>query len=151
LLFADDLPVSSCTINGLQKATDQVTKYCREWNLKCNLNKTKIIVFKEGGILKKDERWSVNYQKIEVADEINYLAVTFESNGGWKRQKLKAKQTLVAIDKCLARTPDTRVRILEIVHDSNSNCTDLSNVSSLSVLNLCTTRTWCYVYTVLGL
>jgi hypothetical protein len=28
--------------------------------------------------------------KTEVADEINCLRVTFESNAGWKKQKLKA-------------------------------------------------------------
>jgi hypothetical protein len=46
LLCADDLASSSFTINGLEKAIDKVTKYCREWNLKCNLNKTEILVFK---------------------------------------------------------------------------------------------------------
>jgi hypothetical protein len=53
-IFADDLTFSSVTINGLQKAMVQVAKQCREWNLKCNLNKTKILVFKKGG--KTEER-----------------------------------------------------------------------------------------------
>jgi hypothetical protein len=56
VLFADDLAFASFTINGLQKAVDQVTSYCREWSLKCNLNKTKIVVFKKGGKLKIGER-----------------------------------------------------------------------------------------------
>jgi hypothetical protein len=43
LLFVDDLTSSSVTINGLQEATDQVTKYCREWNLKQKPRKTEII------------------------------------------------------------------------------------------------------------
>jgi hypothetical protein len=119
LPFADDLAFPSFTINGLQKGVDQVTKYRREWNLKCNPNKTKILVFKKGDKLKKDERWFVNDHEIEVADEINYLGVTFESSGGWNRQKLKVmakgNQTLVAIDNCLARTPDISVKILENV------------------------------------
>jgi hypothetical protein len=63
LLFADYLAFSSFTINGLQKAIEQVTEYCRDWNLKCNLNKTKILVFKKGVKLKKDERWTVNGQR----------------------------------------------------------------------------------------
>jgi hypothetical protein len=57
----------------------------------------------------------VKDQEIQVADEINYLGVTFESCGCWKRQKLKTiakgNQTLVAIKKCLARTADMRVKI----------------------------------------
>jgi hypothetical protein len=63
----------------------------------------------------------VNDHKIEAADEINYLGVTFESSGAWNRQKLqvmaKGNQTLVAIDNCLARTPDISVRILENVYE----------------------------------
>jgi hypothetical protein len=84
--------------------------------LKCNQNKTKILVFKKGGKLKRDERWFVNDHKIEVADKINYL----RSSGSWNRQKLKVmakgNQTVIAIDKCLARTPDIRVKILENVY-----------------------------------
>jgi hypothetical protein len=60
-------------------------------------------------------RWAMNNQKIEAPDEIDYLGVTFESNGAWKRQKLKitgnGNQILVATHKCLARTPDIRMKI----------------------------------------
>jgi hypothetical protein len=81
LLFADDLAVSSFTINSLQKTIDQVTKYCREWKLKCNLNKTKILVYKKGGNLKKDEKWFVNDYEIEVVNKINYLGVFWKVLG----------------------------------------------------------------------
>jgi hypothetical protein len=36
---------------------DKDLKYCREWKLKCNLEKAKILVCKKGGNLRKDERW----------------------------------------------------------------------------------------------
>jgi hypothetical protein len=65
LLFVDDLTLSTFTINGLQKATGQVTKYCREWNLKWNPSKTEILVFKEGIEQKKDDRWTVNDQNLK--------------------------------------------------------------------------------------
>jgi hypothetical protein len=42
-----------------------------------------------------------------------------ESTGGWNRHKIKqmakGNQTLVSIDKCLTRTPDMRVQLLENV------------------------------------
>jgi hypothetical protein len=121
LLFADDFTFSSFTINGLQKTTNKVTEYCRECNSKCNLNISKILEFRKEGKLKKDERWTVNDQKTEVADEINCLGVTFESIAGWKKQQLKkiakGNQILVTIDKCLARTPDIRMKILENVYE----------------------------------
>jgi hypothetical protein len=37
-LFAEGFAFSSFTINGLRKTIDQVTEYCRECNLKCNIN-----------------------------------------------------------------------------------------------------------------
>jgi hypothetical protein len=40
------LAIGAFTVNGMQKAIDQMVKYCEEWRVKCNLNKTKIIVFK---------------------------------------------------------------------------------------------------------
>jgi hypothetical protein len=83
LLFAGDLAFSFFTINGLQKALDQATKYCTEWGFNCILNRTKILPFKKEGKLKKDERWTMNDKEIEVADEINYLGATFEISGGW--------------------------------------------------------------------
>jgi hypothetical protein len=36
LLFADDLAIGLLTINRLQTGTDQIVKYCIEWNLKKN-------------------------------------------------------------------------------------------------------------------
>jgi hypothetical protein len=63
----------------------------------------------------------VNYHKIEVADEINDLGVTFESSGGLNRQKLKViakgNETLVVTDECLARTPDISMKILENIYE----------------------------------
>jgi hypothetical protein len=80
------LAFASFTINGLQKAVDQVTRYCGEWSLKCNLNKTKIVVFKKGGKLKIGERRYVNDHRVAVGDDINYLRVTLESSGRWNKQ-----------------------------------------------------------------
>jgi hypothetical protein len=66
---------------------DKVLEYCREWKLKCNLEKTKILVCKKGGKLRKDEKWFVKHYQIEVVNEVNYLGVLVESTGGWNRQR----------------------------------------------------------------
>jgi hypothetical protein len=54
LMFADDLAIGSFTVSGLQRGIDQTVKYCSDWNLKCNLQKTKILVFKKGGAIEKE-------------------------------------------------------------------------------------------------
>lgn len=54
---------------------------------------------------------------IEVVNELSYLWVTLENTGGWNKHKvkqiIKEKQSLVAVDKCLLRTPDMWVKLLE--------------------------------------
>jgi hypothetical protein len=64
--------------------------------------KTKTLVCKKGGKLKKNERWFLENRQTEVLKEIDYLGVTLESSGGWSKQKAKQKvkpiQSLVAIE-----------------------------------------------------
>jgi hypothetical protein len=50
--------VSPFTSNSLQHEVDQIVRYCKEWNLKCNLSKSKIAVFKKAGKLKNIKRWN---------------------------------------------------------------------------------------------
>jgi hypothetical protein len=45
LFYADDLTVTSLNVNDLQKTVDQVYKYYKEWNLKCDVSESKIIFF----------------------------------------------------------------------------------------------------------
>jgi hypothetical protein len=93
-----------------------MVNYCGDWNLKCNLKKTKILVFKKGGKLQKNDKLFMHDQLIEVVNEINYLGITLESAGGWNsrrmKQMVKGNHSLVAIDICLTRTPDMRIQLL---------------------------------------
>lgn len=59
LLFANDLAIGSFIINGVQKRTDQTVRYCNKVNLKCNLNKSKVMtnLIIKGGKLTKSEFW----------------------------------------------------------------------------------------------
>jgi hypothetical protein len=65
-MFADDLAIGSFTVNGLQRGIDQIVKYYSDWNLKCNLKKTKILVFKKSGKLKKNEKWFMYDQLLDI-------------------------------------------------------------------------------------
>jgi hypothetical protein len=40
------------------------------------------MVCKQGGKIKATQRWRMNEQNTEVADEFNYLGVVLESTGG---------------------------------------------------------------------
>lgn len=47
LLFADNLALADFTIIGLKKGNGTVMAYCNKWNLKCNLQKSKLMVFQK--------------------------------------------------------------------------------------------------------
>jgi hypothetical protein len=91
LLYADDLAVVYFTSYGLQKKVERVDQCCKGWNLRCNLSKYEIMVFKKGGKLKATETWKVSGQNIDVVDKFNYLGVMLDSTGSWNKQKTLAK------------------------------------------------------------
>ena len=45
LMYADDLAILSTTQEGLQKGLDEPYKYCIEWKLDVNIEKTKCTQF----------------------------------------------------------------------------------------------------------
>jgi hypothetical protein len=45
VLYADDVLLISESANGLQNALNAFSLYCKQWKLKDNTNKTKIMVF----------------------------------------------------------------------------------------------------------
>ena len=96
------MAVASFISYGLEKKVERVDQCGKEWNLRCNLSKCKIMVFKKGGKWKATEGLNVNAQNI---DKFTYLGVTLDDTGRWNKEKTLAKtkghQTLRDIDKCI--------------------------------------------------
>jgi hypothetical protein len=86
LLFADDLAVGATTI-GLQRAINCIKDYCDEWSLKINVTKTKIVVFKKGRKLGRDEKWNLGGEEIKIIKEVKYLGVVMDSRGTWDKER----------------------------------------------------------------
>lgn len=59
--------------------------------MKCDFNKSKVMVFKKGGKLKTAERWRMNGQNLKVGDKFCCLGVMLESTGGWIKEKTLLK------------------------------------------------------------
>ena len=51
LLYADDIVIFANSAEELQHSLDSLGDYCRKWKLKVNVKKTKVMVFRKGGIL----------------------------------------------------------------------------------------------------
>ena len=68
-----------------------MSEFCNKWGLKVNLSKTKIMVFRNGGYLKKCEKCFFQGHTVDTASFYKYLGLLFTTKLSWT----KAKKTLV--------------------------------------------------------
>ena len=80
LLYADDTVILAETAQDLQKGLDLFSKYCKEWMLKVNTQKTKVVIFSKG---RQPQNLHFTYgdTEIEIVKEFNYLGVLFSRTG----------------------------------------------------------------------
>ena len=81
LMYADDMVLFSESIDGLQHMLHSLSTYTKDWNLEVNIQKTKIVIFRNGGIVRDTERWVYNGEHIEVLNEFCYLGIVLNYNG----------------------------------------------------------------------
>ena len=60
LLYADDTVIISENRQDLQLGLDIVENYCNKWKIILNIEKTKILIFRQGGKLSVNDRWFYN-------------------------------------------------------------------------------------------
>ena len=98
LLYADDIILTTPTASDLQKALDILENYCIRWNLTVNVIKPKIVIFRKGGRLPLNIKFTYKGVEIEIVTKYLYLGVVFTSGGScFKTQKTLARQALKAI------------------------------------------------------
>ena len=90
LLYADDMIQCADMVNRLQQQLNVLSEYCNLSCMKVNLKKTKIMVFRRGGIVKQNETWYYNNEKIDIVTYYKYLGLIVSSRLNWS----KATQTL---------------------------------------------------------
>ena len=73
LLFADDLVLLADTPAGLQKSIKILGDYCSKWNLRINMEKTKVMEFRFQRRKDPSPPYSLYYQIIEVTKSYRYL------------------------------------------------------------------------------
>ena len=50
LLYADDIIIFANTADELQNSLDMLVSYCKRWKLTINSSKTKVTIFRKGGL-----------------------------------------------------------------------------------------------------
>ena len=54
LLYADNIVIFANSAEQLQESLNMLSDYCRKWKLTVNVSKTKVMVFRKGGLLARN-------------------------------------------------------------------------------------------------
>lgn len=80
LLFPDDIALVALSAKDLQVKICAIRNYFEQNNLKVNLGKTKVIVFRRRRPL-PDLKFYWKEEKIEIVDQYTYLGIIFHYSG----------------------------------------------------------------------
>ena len=76
-MFADDLLLISETLIVLQNQLNSLWNSAKKHDLKVNLNKCSVIVFRKGGFLDRKEKWFYGDSELQVVNKYKYLGMFF--------------------------------------------------------------------------
>ena len=82
LMYADDIILVSTSAPGLQEKIGILGKFCDDWCLTVNIQKTKIMVFNNAGRL-SNVQFKLNNTVLECVNRYKYLGLTFCSSGSF--------------------------------------------------------------------
>ena len=81
---------------------------CNKWKLKLNKTKTKVIVFRKGGLLPRNLKFYYDDTELEIVSSFSYLGIVFTSGGSFST----AQQTLAGqAQKCCVQVKTSFVKV----------------------------------------
>ena len=102
LSFADDMVIISKSPEELQQNISKLHKYCTDWGLSVNCEKTKVMVFRKRGNIRQNEKWNYNGLNLEVVNEFNYLGTLLKYTGNFNiNQQCLSNKGLKALNVLL--------------------------------------------------
>ncbi|WP_419612590.1 hypothetical protein, partial [Thiolapillus sp.] len=122
LLLADDVILVSETVVGLQTQLNSLQNAASELELKVNMNKSNIIVFRKGGYLGARERWTYSGVVLPVVNVYKYLGIYFTTRlsfvSACKDLASRAKNALLCILKRLRMLNNNSVEVFLKLFDA---------------------------------
>ena len=115
LMYADDLAMVNDTVGRLQAELKNLSEFCNNYGLRVNKLKTKIMVFRNGGTLRNNERWFYDGSNVEVVSYYKYLGITFSSRLSWscalKTIALQSNRAILKINAIFGKCGDMPVSL----------------------------------------
>ena len=127
-MYADDTVLFSENINELQKMIDTVNECSVQNDLHINLSKTKIVVFRNRGVVKEDEKWYLNGSMIDICNEFMYLGLLLNYNGSFTNtQKVLSDQGKKALFYLYSKTHDDFFNVETLISLFDTYVTSIVN------------------------
>ena len=106
LLFADNIVLISDTIKGLQQKLEVLKNFCKDFKMIVNVIKTKVMVFRQGGMLRQREKWYYDGQLLETVNVFHYVGLLFSTKLSFGRMAedlaSKGKRALISVLQSLS-------------------------------------------------
>ena len=122
LMFADDILLFSITPAGLSKQLQVLETYCKRWKLKINVNKTKILICKNGFRKSRHENWVIGGEIIETVNKLQYLGFLISGKGDSKehieRAKMKGLRGLASTKILVQKLPEAALTLHRNVYNA---------------------------------
>jgi hypothetical protein len=103
LMYADDMVLLAESANELQRMLNALEIYTEKWSLSVNVGKTKVLVFRNRGSLRSDDRWFYDNEQIEIVGQFCYLGLLLNFNGKFhvtqKQLSLQCKKALFSLKR----------------------------------------------------
>ena len=93
LLWADDIVLMALDIDSLQILINELQKFCTDWGLEVNLDKSAVMVFnKTGRLLKESHKLTYKGQNMPSVRNYSYLGIKFSLCGSFKEAQKALRQ-----------------------------------------------------------
>ena len=89
LMYADDVANCAGTVVNLQKQLNVIDEFCNETNISVNLKNSEIVVFRNGGPQRGNQRWLYRGEIINVTSVYKYMGLLFTQKLSWSLAKKK--------------------------------------------------------------
>ena len=109
LLWADDLVLVALDQHSLQALIDILNRFCEEWGLEVNFDKTQILIFNKSGRRQDNKyRFTLGEKTLQHTSNYCYLGIVFTISGSFTPAKEELRKKTLRAYFNLKKTIDTR-------------------------------------------
>ena len=107
LLYADDIVIFAESADDLQNGLDILYDYCQKWKLKVNTDKSKVMIFKKGGQLRRNLSFKYGNHELEIVSKYTYLGIVFTTGSSFNTAQStlsgQAQKAIFILNKYLTK------------------------------------------------